>query len=57
MNEAERAKELKELGHLLIETSLNFIHPQFEKYHPEWSLVCGVGEKLVAMSVRDEVAE
>ena len=57
MNEAERAKELKELGHLLIETSLNFAHHQFEKYHPEWRVVCSVGEKLVAMSVRDEVAE
>ena len=56
MKEAERAKELKELGHLLIETSLNFTHPQFEKYRPEWSMVCSVGEKLVAMA-KDEVAE
>lgn len=56
MNEVERAKELKELGHLLIETSLDFTHPQFEKYYPEWSTVCEVGERLVAIA-REEAAE
>ena len=56
MINAEILKELKELGHLLIETSLNFTHPQFEKYYPEWNTVCDVGERLVIISEK-EVAE
>lgn len=56
MKKAERAKELKELGKLLIETSLNFTHPQFEEYYPEWSTVHAVGERLIRMA-KKEVAE
>ena len=56
MKEAEILKELKELGNLLIETSLNFVHPQFEDTYPEWSMVHSIGERLVAIS-EEGVAE
>ena len=56
MREAEILKELKELGNLLIETSLSFVHPQFEEYYPEWSMVHSIGERLVEIS-EEEVAE
>ena len=46
----EILKELNELGELLIATSLNFVHPQFEDTYPEWSMVHGIGERLVAIS-------
>ena len=50
MINAEILKELKELGQLLIATSLNFTHPQFEDTYPEWNTVCDVGERLVIIS-------
>lgn len=56
MNNAEKIKELKELGELLITTSLNFVHPQFEDTYPEWSMVHSIGERLVAIS-EEGVAE
>ena len=56
MTNTEILKELKELGELLITTSLNFTHPQFEDSYPEWSTVCNVGERLVKIS-EEEVAE
>ena len=56
MINAEILKELKELGELLIATSLNFTHPQFEDTYPEWNTVCDVGERLVIISEGD-VAE
>lgn len=56
MINAEILKELKELGELLIATSLNFTHPQFEDTYPEWNTVCNVGERLVIIS-EEEVAE
>lgn len=56
MKKAEILKELKELGELLIATSLNFTHPQFEDTYPEWNTVCNVGERLVLISEK-EVAE
>ena len=56
MKKAEILKELKELGELLITTSLNFTHPQFEDSYPEWSTVCNVGERLVLIS-NEEASE
>ena len=53
MKKAEILKELKELGELLIATSLNFTHPQFEDTYPEWSTVCNVGERLVLISEKE----
>ena len=50
MSEIETLKELKELGELLIITSLNFVHPQFEDTYPEWSMVHDIGERLVELS-------
>ena len=52
----EMLKELNELGRLLIATSLNFNHPQFEDTYTEWDTVCDVGERLVTISEK-EVAE
>lgn len=54
--DAETLKELKELGELLISTSLNFTHPQFEDTYPEWSMVHSIGERLIEIS-EEEVAE
>lgn len=50
MTNAEILKELNELGELLITTSLNFVHPQFEDTYPEWGMVHRIGERLVAIS-------
>lgn len=52
MKEAERAKELRKLGHLLKDTALNFTH-QFEEYHPEWGMVYSVGERLVYLAEKE----
>ena len=56
MTNTEILKELNELGELLIATALEFTHPQFEDTYPEWSMVCNIGERLVAIS-EEEVAE
>ncbi len=56
MINAEVLKELKELGELLIATSLNFTHPQFEDTYPEWNTACNAGERLVKIS-EEAVAE
>lgn len=50
----ELLKELNELGELLISTSLNFTHPQFEDTYPEWSMVHSIGERLVEITEEDE---
>ena len=56
MTNSEILKELNELGELLMATALNFVHPQFEEYYPEWSMVHSIGERLVEISEK-EVAE
>ena len=56
MINAEISKELKGLGELLMATAMNFVHPQFEDTYPEWSMVHGIGERLVEIS-EEEVAE
>lgn len=41
--------ELQSMGQQLVDTSLHFTHPRFSDYHPEWSLVCQIGERLVEL--------
>lgn len=50
--------ELRIAGELLVKTSLNFTHPQFQDVHPEWSLVCDIGNRLIEINkLLKEVAE
>lgn len=42
--------ELKIAGELLVKTALNFTHPKFQDVHPEWALVCDIGNRLIEIN-------